>query len=132
MDRRLIWVASICLTCSACSGDRDLPAAYRRIIVPEAQLGSDSAFRRGERLYQTNCALCHGARLDGRGTRQTGFTQPPRNFTDEAWRRSTSPRRVFFAIREGIPGTAMAAWRAFDVAETWDLVAYLRVASAIP
>ena len=130
MGRRLLRVALICLTCSACNADRDLPAAYRRITVPEAQLVSQIAVRRGERLYRTNCALCHGVRLDGRGLRQTGFTQSPRNFTDEAWRRSTSARRIFFAIREGMPGTAMPAWRIFDVAETWDLVAYVRAASA--
>ena len=98
-------------------------ACYRRIIVPEARL---------RRLPFGGASVCtrptarSATRPDGRGTRQTGFTQPPRNFTDEAWRRSTSPRRVFFAIREGIPGTAMAAWRAFDVA------AYVRAASAIP
>ena len=129
MIKALPAVVSICLTCWACNGDRDLPAAYRRIVIPSA-LGSEDALRRGERLYQTNCALCHGLRLDGRGVRQTGFTQPPRNFTDETWQRATSPRRIFFSIREGVSGTAMPAWRIFDVGETWDLVAYVRAASS--
>ena len=32
---------------------------------------------------------------------------PPRNFTDPEWRRQTTPRHVFFAIREGLAGTPM-------------------------
>ena len=129
MNKALPIAVSVCLTGLACSGDRDLPAAYRQIAIPSG-LGSDGAIRRGERLYQSNCALCHGVRLDGRGVRQTGFTEPPRNFTDETWQQATSPRRLFFTIREGIAGTAMPAWRTFDMAETWDLVAYVRARSA--
>lgn len=62
-------------------------------------------------LYQQGCALCHGDRGDGRGARVSAFTRPPRDFTDAAWRASTSPARVFRAIRDGAPGTAMPAWR---------------------
>jgi high-affinity iron transporter len=72
-----------------------------------------------------HCALCHGERGTGDGVRREGLTQPPRNFADPAWRRSTSPRRVFFAIREGVRGTAMPAWPALTEQETWDLTAYV-------
>lgn len=58
--------------------------------------------------------------------RREGLTIPPRDFTDPAWRLRTSPRRVFFTIREGVHGTAMPAWAALGDSEVWDLVAYLR------
>ncbi|HLK10612.1 MAG TPA: cytochrome c [Candidatus Binatia bacterium] len=115
----MTWLAS-----SGCSGgDRDLPAIYRRLPVPAARLASPAARRRGAALFAEHCALCHGERGDGRGVRHEGLSTAPRDFTDPAWQQRTSPRRAFFAIREGVPGTAMPSWRALDDAQTWDLVA---------
>jgi mono/diheme cytochrome c family protein len=130
MNRHLALIAAIWLLCSGCSADRDLPRPYRNMVVPEARLQSDEARRRGEQLYQANCALCHGARLDGKGIRRANLNTPPRDFTDSQWQLTTSPRRMFFMIREGVPGTAMPAWKSLDEAETWDLVAYLRTPAA--
>jgi hypothetical protein len=36
-----------------------------------------------------------------------------------------SPRRVYFAIREGVRGTAMPSWKSLEEGEIWDLVALL-------
>jgi mono/diheme cytochrome c family protein len=69
--------------------------------------------------------LCHGVNADGRGDRHEGLSSPPRDFTGAAWRRSTSPRRVYFAIREGVHSTPMPAWKALDEDATWDLVAFV-------
>jgi mono/diheme cytochrome c family protein len=96
------------------------------MAVPEARLRSEDARHRGEQLYQAHCAFCHGTHLDGQGIRQTGFTRPPRDFTDQTWQQSISSRHIFFVIRTGVPGSAMPAWPIFDADETWDLVAYLR------
>ena len=126
MSQCLLTILTVGLACSACSADRDLPASYRRVEVPEARLKSVGALRDGERLYLANCALCHGVGRDGQGVRRSGFSRPPRNFADDAWVRSTSPRRIFFTIREGVRGTAMPAWPDFTPEQTWDLVAYVR------
>jgi mono/diheme cytochrome c family protein len=124
--RRLLSAATISLTFSACSGpDSDLPEAYRRIDVPSAVLGAAEARDKGRALFLANCALCHGERGDGHGRRASGFARPPRDFTDPAWRRVTTPRHVFFAIREGLHGTPMPAWATLSDAETWELVAYV-------
>jgi mono/diheme cytochrome c family protein len=32
---------------------------------------------------------------------------------------------VYFAIREGVQGTPMPAWKALDENSTWDLVGYI-------
>ena len=74
-------------------------------------MAAESARQRGAALYLEYCALCHGERGDGRGLRSSAFATPPRDFTNPAWRRATSPARVFRAIRDGVPGTPMAAWR---------------------
>jgi mono/diheme cytochrome c family protein len=126
MRHCLLTILAVGLAWSACSADRDLPASYRRVEVPESRLKSDGALRNGERLYLGNCALCHGISRDGHGLRRSSFSRPPRNFADDAWQRSTSARRIFFTIREGIHATAMPAWPDFTTEQTWDLVAYVR------
>ena len=110
--------------------DRDLPREYRRLDVPRARLASAEARSRGNRLFQEYCALCHGERGDGRGVRREGLTSSPRDFTDASWRTSTSPRQVFFAIREGLRGTAMPSWKALSESDAWDMTAYVMSLSA--
>lgn len=93
--------------------------------MPEAELRSVAARDRGKALFLKHCALCHGVRGDGRGERKEGFEVPPRNFTDSDWRGRTSPRHVFFAIREGLAGTPMAGWKSLSEGEAWDMSAFV-------
>jgi cytochrome c oxidase cbb3-type subunit 3 len=67
--------------------------------------------RRGERLFQGNCAFCHGA--DGSGKNWIGqFLEPhPRNLRDPAFMRTMSRERLANAISQGLPDTSMPAWR---------------------
>lgn len=114
------------LASSACRNpERDLPESYRNMEVPVARLASPVARERGSALYREHCVLCHGKRGDGNGQRRSGLERPPANFTNRVWRRGTTPRRVFFVIREGARGTPMPAWKALGEDETWDLVAYV-------
>ena len=99
------------------------------LAVPKETLASPEARAHGRALFLEHCALCHGVRADGQGVRREGFSRPPRDFTDPNWREPTSPRRMFFAIREGSPGTAMSAWKALDEGLTWDLTAYVLAVS---
>lgn len=67
--------------------------------------------RRGERLFQNNCAFCHGA--DGTGKNWIGqFMEPhPRNLQDPAFMGTATRQSIAHAIREGLPGTSMPAWK---------------------
>ena len=124
--KSLLGIGAMSLAFSGCKGpDGDLPEAYRSLAVPQEILRSTASRERGRALFLEHCALCHGERADGRGVRREGLTSPPRDFTDPAWRRRTSPRHVFFTSREGSPRTPMPAWRVLDDARTWDLTAYL-------
>jgi mono/diheme cytochrome c family protein len=126
MNRLLPTILGMSLAFWGCSGpDGDLPRRYREVEVPVARLESAAAQERGRRRFLVHCALCHGERADGRGVRREGLSTSPRDFTDPSWRRQTSPRRVYFAIREGVPGTAMPSWKALEEEESWDLVSYL-------
>ncbi len=105
--------------------DRDLPPAYRDVKVPPGLTTSKEARSRGAVLFAQHCTLCHGVRGDGHGIRSQALSTRPRDFTNPTWRSETSPRHVYFAIREGVRDTAMPAWKSLDEDETWDLVAYV-------
>ncbi len=125
MDPRLLTPAALVLLLGGCSGaDSDLPPKYREVAVPEALLQTPEAGLRGRALFLEHCALCHGETADGRGVRKN-LSSRPADLTDPLWRERTSPRRIYFVIREGVHGTAMAGWKILDESETWDLVAYV-------
>ena len=132
--RRLLLVGVLMwLVLPGCTdADRNLPRPYRTVGVPVARLVSTESRNRGGRLFRQHCALCHGERGDGRGVRREGLTRPPRDFTNPAWREATSPRHVFYAIREGLSGTPMPSWRAMSEQDAWDMTAYILSLGAQP
>jgi high-affinity iron transporter len=106
--------------------DGDLPRAYRVVAVPQGLLTSPDAVKQGGALFHKYCTLCHGVRGDGHGLQSEGLNPKPRDLTDPAWRQTTSPRHVFFAIREGVHGTAMPAWKGtLSESDSWALTAYV-------
>ena len=123
MLRSLLTVIALALPVLACDNS-GLPAEYRQLEIPEELLASPEARARGRDLYFQHCALCHGARADGKGVRQN-LSSRPRSFLDPAWRQRSSPRSVFHVIQKGLAGTAMPAWKNLDNDQTWDLVAYV-------
>ncbi len=82
--------------------------------------------RRGEKLYQDNCAFCHAA--DGTGKNWIGsFLEPhPRNLRNPAFMGGMTRARMAATIREGLPGTSMSAWKSvLSDAEIAAVVAYV-------
>lgn len=90
--------------------------------------------RRGEVLFQNNCAFCHAA--DGTGGNWIGhFLEPhPRNLTDAAAMAGMTRARLKERIREGVPGTPMSAWKQVLSDEEIDaVIAYIsRAFHALP
>jgi mono/diheme cytochrome c family protein len=122
------WIAAVALVMAVSCGppvDRDLPPAYRDVAVPPGLLESKDARARGAVIFDKNCAICHGIRGDGHGFRSQALSERPRAFTDRSWRERTSPRHVYYAIREGVSGTPMPSWRSLSEEQSWDLVAYV-------
>ena len=115
-----IALAACLAACSSAErGAAGLPA------LDAARLSSPEARARGRALYRNHCTLCHGDAGDGRGLRNLGLARPPRDFTDPAWRRAVTPDQVFARIRDGVPGTAMPAWRILGDEGVGDLTAYV-------
>jgi cytochrome c oxidase cbb3-type subunit 3 len=66
--------------------------------------------RRGEQLFQANCAFCHAA--DGTGKNWIGlFLQPKARDLTAFTPQSLPPARLRQVIRDGLPSSSMPAWR---------------------
>ena len=67
--------------------------------------------RRGEALFQKNCAFCHAA--DGTSKGWIGsFLEPhPRDLTSAEQMQGMTKERLARSISEGLPGTSMPAWK---------------------
>ena len=67
--------------------------------------------KRGEKLFQDNCAFCHAA--DGTGKNWIGsfLESHPRNLTDRTFMQNMTRERLKKVIENGLPGTTMSAWK---------------------
>lgn len=80
----------------------------------------------GKKIFENNCAFCHGA--DGSGKNWIGsFIEPhPRNLRDPEFMRKMTQTRLKEVIREGLPETSMPAWKSvLSPKEVDALVAYI-------
>ena len=84
---------------------------YARHDRPPQVAGLTAQEKLGERLYQENCAFCHAA--DGSGRNWIGrFLEPhPRDLTDPRFAARMDRPKLVRAIRDGVPGSAMPAWK---------------------
>jgi len=82
--------------------------------------------RRGEELFQQNCAFCHAA--DGTARNWIGsFMEPhPRNLTSPEAMSGMTRTRFRTVIREGLAGTSMPAWKSvLSEQQIQDVIAYV-------
>jgi mono/diheme cytochrome c family protein len=97
----------------------------------------------GERIYISNCAVCHGDDGNGAMWTKSSLNPPPRDFTS-ASRDELSRERMINSVTYGRPGTAMMSFAARlstdDIAAVVDFVrgkflgqpAQARAAGAMP
>ena len=86
----------------------------------------------GQRLYEKQCAVCHGLKGMGDGKAAYLLYPKPRDFTQNEFRLvSTTTMQVtdqdlFLTITRGMPGSAMPSWESLSPEERWALVYYVR------
>ena len=93
---------------------------------PPKLSGLTEAEKRGEILFQSNCAFCHAA--DGTARNWIGsFMEPhPRDLTSPKAMSGMTKKRLRAVIREGLPGTSMPAWKSvLSDRQVEDVIAYV-------
>lgn len=83
----------------------------------------------GRKLYEQNCAVCHGDKGNTAVWAQNGLNPPPRNFTNELARQELTTERMVKSVTEGRPGTAMMSFtKKLSAKEIQLVVNYIQVA----
>lgn len=97
-----------------------LTARFAQSPVPD----TPEAVAAGAATYAQRCAVCHGAR--GKGDGPAAFTLRPRPVDLTVHVPQHAPGEVHYWISEGIPGTAMPAWKdELSEAQRWEIVRFL-------
>ena len=77
----------------------------------------------GSKIYQAQCALCHGAKGLGDGT--PGLVPPPRNLVEGKWKIGGTPQALFSTLQNGIEGGSMVSFKHLPKIDRWALVHYI-------
>ena len=79
--------------------------------IPPNVEGMSEQEKKGEVIFQKNCAFCHGA--DGTGKNWIGsfLASPPRDLTNQTFIKNVDQERLEEVISEGIENTTMSAWK---------------------
>ncbi|MZG52999.1 MAG: cytochrome c [Nitrospinae bacterium] len=115
-----------------CPQARKTPAAPPNYLKLENPLEVNAKrLKKGEVLYMDKakpmqCLHCHGARGDGTGELGLQANPPARNFTCLETMKNISDGQMFWAIKNGVKGTAMPAYSELADWEIWVLIHYVR------
>lgn len=110
--RRAIMLAVVVLTVGLWPGGRPILAA-----------GGDAA--KGKSVFQAKCVTCHGPEGKGDGPIGKALKPPAGDFTS-AESKKKSLEQLQKIIEDGVPKTAMAAWKTqLTETEIQDVLAYV-------
>jgi len=82
----------------------------------------------GKKLYDAQCATCHGETGKGDGKMAAEVKEPkPSDLTDASWKHGSTDGEIFTLIRDGSKGTGMRGFAArMKPDDIWNVVNYLR------
>lgn len=89
---------------------------------------SPEVLAEGRRLFEANCASCHGPEGAGDGPEAAALERPPSDIADPAFMAQKTGQDFYTAIAGGVP-PAMPAFPEFTDAELWALSDYVRALS---
>lgn len=107
--------------------------AERSRVHPEAAklknpvAANAASLAAGKKLYDAQCASCHGASGKGDGKAGELLKPPPSDLTDAEWKHGRSDGEIFTVIRDGAKQTGMRGYGSrIATNELWNLVNYVR------
>ena len=115
---------------SNCPQPRKTKAAPSNIASKDMTAKASAA--NGKKLFNKTakplaCKMCHGKKGDGMGKLGKALKPNPRNFTCSDTMKDVSAGQMFWIIKNGSPGTGMAAHKkTLKDKQIWDVVKYIR------
>lgn len=115
----------------------EFPVQKGRVIPPvdpkTLMEASPELRARGESLYEQNCGRCHGPDGEGDGAAAGTMSPPPRNFTaSEGWINGREMPGIYKTLKQGIPGSSMAAFDYLTKKDRMALVQYVQKLGGYP
>jgi cytochrome c oxidase cbb3-type subunit I/II len=120
------------MTMNADYNPHDLPDTRTRItsmgldpaapVFAMAQTSDPGSLAHGQNVFQHNCAGCHGERADGTGPAARGLLPKPVNLRLEHF----SDAHLATVLWDGVYGSSMPAWRAWDGRDLQDVARYVQ------
>jgi mono/diheme cytochrome c family protein len=97
-----------------------------REVIPPATINLQTAIEEGDKLYATDCTMCHGS--DGHTPTDSGRWMYPRaSDLTSPMVRQYSDRELFWIVKNGIRLSGMPAFAKVESDENiWNLVRYVR------
>lgn len=90
----------------------------------------------GRRIYEMRCAVCHGEKGDGKGSRAGELLTLPRDFTTGVYKFRSTPsgslptdEDIYALINRGLRGTGMLPWPGLTRDERWAVTYYIKTFS---
>ncbi|MEO8210548.1 MAG: cytochrome c [bacterium] len=90
---------------------------------------SASIIAKGQGLFNTNCASCHGETGQGNGPAGATLNPPPRNFVDpskQIWKNGPKISNMYVTLQEGIPNTGMASFSNITPEDRFAIIHYVQ------
>ncbi len=84
-------------------------------------IANDQIIQAGQKLYQMNCASCHGAKGD-----LVGGIPTARNLVEGQWKAGAGSIAHYKVLQNGLPGTGMVSFKAqLKPNERWAVVHFI-------
>jgi mono/diheme cytochrome c family protein len=126
---RTVWFASAVAALSL--GQFTIDAAAQQKPAANATknpvAASASSIATGKKLYDSQCASCHGTAGKGDGKAGAMLKPTPSDLTDGDWKHGQTDGDIFTVIRDGAKQTGMRAYGSrIPTNDIWNLVNFVR------
>jgi mono/diheme cytochrome c family protein len=111
----LLGASMMCFAVADGGWLKKVPQADRERVNPFA--AKPDAIAAGENLYRNNCARCHGANAEGKGSRPSLKSERLAAATDG---------EIAWIIKNGQMYKGMPSWGGLPEQQRWQIVTYLR------
>ena len=87
----------------------------------------------GKKLFDAQCASCHGTAGKGDGKGGAALNPKPSDLTDAEWKHGSSDGIMFVVVRDGVPKTGMRGYASrMTTNDIWHIVNYVRTLAPKP